>query len=37
MTDKTADFTQGSILKKLVAFYDACAWRTNPSGSVWSG
>lgn len=36
MTDKTADFTQGSILKKLVAFMRLC-WCTNPSGSIWSG
>ena len=37
MTDKTADFTQGSILKKLVAFYDAGTWCIDPSGSIWSG
>ena len=37
MTDKTADFTQGSIFKETGGIYDACAWRTNPSGSVWSG
>ena len=32
MTDKTADFTQ-----ETGGIYDACAWCTNPSGSIWSG
>ena len=37
LTDKTADFTQGSILKETGGIYDAGTWCIDPSGSIWSG
>ena len=37
MTDKTAEFYTRKYFKETGGIYDACAWCTNPSGSIWSG
>ncbi len=37
MTNDKADFTQGSILKKLVAFMMPVLGASDPAGCVWRG